>query len=408
MLKSVFRIISFYDTIRWHSVANYNLINYYKENLDNDSRLLTHWLCYITDRQMAFERVWDIGGYIFSELIDTIKKQKNLNLLNPTNSKAFIAKNHEGYYFTSQSKSNGNEILKQYGLKDSDVVIFSSRYYPSDYYSILYTLSFLEKYDFSLTKFIAECYRKHENKADYITRILYSLYLVTYHDIGQPTKSSLADFDENLNSAEIHTEFVLGVLNSSEKFEKEYKIFDKAKKFGQKRAWCSLRDFFKSPEFNENFKGALKDQGFQNEDLTQLFSLKSLQQFELPGDVWNNNSKFRNCILKDTEYQNTPKALNKILREYYNKNKDDLINCYPEQFDVTFDFVPRMCMKNNCDICPIGSLKRNSQSNFTKTCVQNPKLYCSVAMIDGNYKIDCYGSGCKLLEIVMPFNNSEY
>ena len=83
MLKKVFKIISFYDNARWSAISNYNLINFYKENLCDDTRLMTHWLCYITDRQMAFQRIWEIGGYVISELVDKIKEERNLELLNP-------------------------------------------------------------------------------------------------------------------------------------------------------------------------------------------------------------------------------------------------------------------------------------------------------------------------------------
>ncbi len=70
---------------------------------------------------------------------------------------------------------------------------------------------------------------------------------------------------------------------------------------------------------------------------------------------------------------------------------------YPEQFDISFDFVPRMCMNNNCDICPIGLLKYHSKSGFSKTCVKNSNLYCSVALIDCGYKTGCYVQECNLL-----------
>ena len=149
MLKEIFKIISFYDEVRWSSISNYNLINFYKDQLDDDTKLLTHWICYITDRQMAFERIWEVGGFVFSELADTIKKEKTLELLNPDISNAFIEKKKDGFAFKSNSMVNDNQILNQYGFKESDYIIFSSRYYPSDYLSILYTFDILNSFDFS-------------------------------------------------------------------------------------------------------------------------------------------------------------------------------------------------------------------------------------------------------------------
>ncbi|HDZ86003.1 MAG TPA: hypothetical protein ENH35_05695 [Candidatus Moranbacteria bacterium] len=95
--------------------------------------------------------------------------------------------------------------------------------------------------------------------------------------------------------------------------------------------------------------------------------------------------------LKDTEYENSKKSLSKILRDYFEKNKDDLVNSYPEQFDISFDFVPRMCENNNCDICPIGLIKGKKNSKFKKTCIIDTNYYCPVALTNCNYKIDCFG-----------------
>lgn len=396
MLKKVFEIISFYDNARWSSVSNYNLINFYQDNLSDDSKILTHWLCYITDRQMAFQRIWEIGGFVFSELVDKIKEERSLELLNPDYKNSFINKKDGGYEFISRSKVDDNKILKSYGLDSNEQVIFSSRYYPSDYFSIIYTLDILKHFNYSMTKYIVNQIYKHKESKDYIKRLLFSFYLLTYYEIGQPTRKDLNDFQSNIIKAKKRTEKVLNILNES--FENEYNNFLKEAVFKQKRAWCSLRDFFKSPEFNLFFRNSLKNEDVELNFINQLFTFNSFQQFELPGDVWNNNSKFRNCILEDTEYKASKKSLNRILREFFENNKSDLINCYPEQFDITFDFVPRMCENNNCDICPISLIKGKVNSNFKKTCVQDKNLYCSVALTNCNYKTDCIESKCKLIK----------
>ncbi|HOA46309.1 MAG: hypothetical protein KBB61_04555 [Paludibacteraceae bacterium] len=399
MLKKIFQIISFYDKARWSSTSNYNSINFYKKDLSNDTKLLTHWLCYISDRQMAFERIWEIGGFVFSELADKYKETRDLNLLNPNCSNSFIKGNGEkGYTFISNSKVDGNSILKKsYGYDKKDIVKFTPRYYPSDYYSILFTFDILREYNFSLTNYIAVQINKYREKDDLIQRVLFSLYLLSYFEIKQPSKIDIADFDGNLKISKCRAEKVKLILDKN--FEKEFENFKKDTMFYQKRAWCSLRDFFKSPEINPYFKSALTEENIDFEKL-DLFSLKSFQQFELPGDVWNNNSKFRNCILENTEFEKSKKSLNIILREYFDNNKNDLGSSYPEQFDITFDFVPRMCKNNNCDICPIGLIKGNEKSkNFEKTCIINKRYYCPVALTNCNYKIKCFGKECDLLKI---------
>ena len=406
-LNYIFKAISFFDEVRWNEVANYNVINFCKSELSNDTKIFTHWLCYITDRQMAFERIWDVGGYVFSELIDTIKEKKTIDLLNPDNPNAFIKRidNGKRYVFVSHSKVNNTSILKKYGFVSSKKVEFSSRYYPSDYFSILYTIVFLEKYNFMLSKFIQEIFEKYSDNDDFIKKLLFSLYLLTYYNVGQPNKNDIIQFKKNLKKAEERRKKLEIIFSKKKEFEEKYKIFLQRDVFHQKRAWCSLRDFLKSPEFNKYFKNALIEVGVTT--FKSFSSISALKNLELPGDVWNNNSNFRNCILFETEYEKSNKELNKILRNYYDKHCSE-IEGYPEQFDITFDFVPRMCEKNNCDICPVVKGGGKQGTNFKKICISNKKKYCTVAMIACNYKIDCYGGNCELLNLVSEHSHSKF
>ena len=396
-LAEIFKIISFYDDYRWEFSHNYNLINFFKIDLQSDIKILTHWICYITDRQMPFQRIWDIGGFVFSELIYEIKKQKSLSLLNPQDKNSFVKKEDDKYAFISNSIADNNDILTQYSdILENEKVKFKSRFFPSDYLAMLYTFVFLEDYDFSFSKFIKEVYCLHKDKNDFIKRILFSLYLLTYHGIGQPKSSDLSDFAANIEKANERKTKIKNFFSNPDSFNNEYNIFLKDKVFKQKRAWCSLRDFLKSPEFKQYFEVALSDEDLRDNDFRKLFSYEALIQLELPGDVWNNNSKFRNCILKDTEYEHSKKVLNKILREFFNKNSQDIIG-YPEQFDITFDFVPRMCDLNNCDLCPIYKID-NRKNDFNKICLKNKKMYCPVVLVGCNYKGNCKGAdNCKIV-----------
>ncbi|MEA1969802.1 MAG: hypothetical protein U9P79_08350 [Candidatus Cloacimonadota bacterium] len=397
-LAEIFKIISFYDDYRWEFSHNYNLINFFKIDLQSDIKILTHWICYITDRQMPFQRIWDIGGFVFSELIYEVKKQNSLNLLNPEHENSFVKRDgNDKYTFISKSTAYNNHILTQYnGVFENGRVKFKSRFFPSDYLAIVYTFIFLEDYGFSFSKFIKEIYCKHKDKNDFIKRILFSLYLLTYYKIGQPKSGDLSDFAGNIKKANERKNRIKNILDNPDEFSNEYNIFLKDTVFNQKRAWCSLRDFLKSPEFKQYFEVALNDEDLRDNDFRKLFSYEALVQLELPGDVWNNNSKFRNCILKDTEYEHSKKALNKILRDFFNKNSQDIIG-YPEQFDITFDFVPRMCDLNNCDLCPIYKID-NRKNDFNKICLKNKKMYCPVVLVGCNYKGNCKGEdNCKIV-----------
>lgn len=397
-LIEIFKIISFYDDYRWESSCNYNLINFFKNDLTSDIKILTHWLCYITDRQMPFQRIWDIGGFVFSELIFEIKNQKTLNLLNPSYENSFVKEDGDGKYaFMSKSTAGDNTILANYaGIFENGKVKFKSRFFPSDYMAILYTFAILEDYDFSFSKFIKELYGKHKNEDDFVKRILFSLSLLTYEGIGQPNSNDLKYFADNIEKANKRKDSIKDILNNPNKFNREYLNFLNDRVYGQKRAWCSLRDYLKSPEFKRYFETALSEESLTDNDFKKLFSYQALTQLELPGDVWNNNSKFRNCILKNTDYEQSGKDLNKILRDVFNKNKQHIVG-YPEQFDITFDFVPRMCDLNNCDLCPIYKID-NKDNNFKKICLKDEKGYCPVILVGCNYKNNCKGKdNCKIL-----------
>ncbi|AEI15424.1 hypothetical protein Flexsi_1786 [Flexistipes sinusarabici DSM 4947] len=400
MIHKIYNIISFYDEIRWSSLSNYNLINFCNEDLDDDAKLLTHWLCYITDRQTSFQRIWDVGGFVLSDLVEQIKKTRSLDALNPESENSFVCKNgNEGFSFISKSKANGNTLLQDYySYKADERIKFTPRYYPSDYFSIIYTFSILKNYDFSFTKFIIEQFEKHKNSENYIKKILYSLYLLTYFEVGQPNKKDMSDFYSSIKNAESRANKVYDILSNN--FQKNYAKFAKRDIFNQKRAWCSLRDFLKSPEFKKYFIHSLENEGISAVSIKKLTSLESLRQLELPGDVWNNNPIFRSCIFQNTEYEESKKSLNVILRDYFDKNKSELDESYPEQFDVTFDFVPRMCSMKKCNICPINVLKTGEYGDFFKTCVRNKDLFCTVALINCGYNYNCIGEQCKLLKIL--------
>jgi len=403
MLNRIFKIMSFYDRARWNSPTNYNLLNVFNENISNDSKLLTHWLCYITDRQMDYKRIWDIGSFIFSELVHTIKKNKNYsNYLNPQNELSFFRLEENGkYVFKSHALVNNNQILLRYGFQNNQQVTFISRYYPSDYLSILYTFDILQYFNYSLTQYTLTQLENHIDENDYIKILLFSLYLLTYYNIGQPNRNDLQNFNENIQNAQNRTQEVLAILNDQDNFNNHYNTFLQNTIYRQKRAWCSLRDFLKSPVFREYFIQSLNDSNADTQIINNLFiNGNSLKQLELPGDVWNNNPIFRNCILQNTEYINSNINLNIILREYFENHINELNGCYPEQFDITFDFVPRMCVKNNCDICPIGFIKNINGNDFMRTCVQNNNLYCTVALINCNYRINCNVNGCSLINVL--------
>ena len=71
-LIKIFKTISWLDDKRWNLGDNYNFVKFFRDDLTNCEKILTHWVCYITDRQMPFEivglrvSVWVKTAYLMS------------------------------------------------------------------------------------------------------------------------------------------------------------------------------------------------------------------------------------------------------------------------------------------------------------------------------------------------------
>lgn len=119
----LFALTDFIDKARWQPAAE-QLINYAPVKLSDDDKILVHWLCFITDRRTPWERIWDLGGFIFSQLVYEIKRKKDLSILNPASQGSYFAPAKKypeykpqgrGYLFISKIPAGNNQILKEYG-----------------------------------------------------------------------------------------------------------------------------------------------------------------------------------------------------------------------------------------------------------------------------------------------------
>ena len=358
----LFKAMAWLDSKRWEHWKNRDFVNFFDKNvLTNCEKILTHWICYITDRQMAFEKIWDEGAYIFSELVyDYSRKveEKVQYIL-----EKYLNKKEEDIKFF---KSISNEKKK-----------FTPRYPNIDYKSILQTLEVLDKkYERNLIKYILNFLKKFKEKEDLLRRIACTLYILTYK-----LHNREADSDKALENIE-------------KNFEEIYREFNKTATEGKKRLWCCIRDYKKGP-YHKTFINAIKEVAKKDsEELINLWNNLPMDQIELPGDVWNNNENFRkNFIEKILNLDNIPKSWNmsKIIRKIYeqlkeNQNIDDSL--YPELFDVTFDFVPRMCSKKLCDICFF------SNNGAEKICIPTENKYCPALLVSCGYMVKCKENDC--------------
>lgn len=361
-LIKVLKAISWLDSKRWNKDINYNFINFFREDLTNSEKILTHWISYITDRQMPFEIVWDKGGYVFSEIIYEYSRN---NLL-PNQ----LLKNHLEIF-------TDNKGGKRFKFKSSDNEYFASRYVSDDYQNILQTLQILynERYNKNLLNVIFDIINNFVEETDLLIRVACGLHLLTYQ----------------LENKKAIPNKINKILKSKKEFNKKVAEFKRNSTIGKKRLWCSIRDYKKGYYnfvFNEAIKEVYCDEA---NELIRIWNELPMDQIELPGDVWNNSPLFKNNLFANIiNVEDIPNSwgMPKIIREIFSQLKTDknLDFFYPEQFDITFDFVPRMCNKELCDVCLFGP------NGAESICIPSSDKYCPVALISCGYKAKCIGT----------------
>lgn len=445
-----FKIVHFFDTSRWSSNTA-DPANYAKNDYSLDIKMLAHWLAYITDRQIPFEVVWDKGAYIFSQIAENFIGSENYDITN--NLKPYFKKinDKDEFVFTSNKEKIGYEQKKRLSryysdddLEKLEIVTFKSRFYTDDYICILYTLSTLKEFGCSFIEFIYQVISKvvsNKNIAKYgkkdkvkycIRGIAYFLDRLTYnpkekevnyfyYEDKRVTHDNLRFFieEEFETKSNNRTSKIVNDLESEDLEKLLVEYYNKNRRYtSMKRTWCALRDYLKSSYYSKNLRDTLinKAKGELPAKIKLELDLQSqiidvikylfddknnhknaCQWLELPGDVWNENSTFRRCIT-----QNTKGKLGKVLREQYKSNKE---LGYPEEFDTTFDFVPRMCEKGNCDICPFAKYNDEKKENFNideikKLCICNNEKYCPLMLLYCGYFKKCDGDNCELIKIL--------
>lgn len=378
-LRRVLETFSVLDDIRWEDPRNYAPLNYCCEDLLPHEQLLTHWLCYIADRQTPFRRIWDVGAYVLSDLVLTYTRSPEREVREILS--AYTKQGEDGRLRLECDRRDSNEVLQRYNI-GGPTVPFASRYMPEDLVLIYRTLGILDiTADRSLARFIADAAGRGENQRDSIRRIAAALDELTY--VGGGTVSA-REVDGAMDKVgESLRSFVLAAGTTT-------------RLSGRKRLWCSLRDYLKSPEFNPVLVQALKAAGFAEATQWERDS-RSLQEalsgLELPGDVWNNSPVFRRGLfspyLRD---EPTSWDMPRAIRYVYELLKArGGLRFYPEQLDVSFDFVPRMCEQQNCDLCLFGA-------GIGDMCHQQPGRLCTVVLASCGYRHPCEPEGCLLSE----------
>jgi hypothetical protein len=387
LLRKVLETFGALDRIRWSYSPNYNLVNYCDDAISADEKLLTHWLSYIMDRQMPFMRVWEVGGYLVSHLVRTFEQSKtSVSCL--VRDYVMTEERATGTGIALQCPAEGaNRRLALAGIRGNHVR-FASRYVPEDTFLIFRTLAILDQVSHrSFAGFLAIFLSERSKMPDAIHDLAVALDGLTYSAGSTISASTLSGKLEQLPSL-VAADVTAIRSQPAEWLAGRKRAF---RPFGKKRLWCSLRDYLKSPEFNTYFVQSLKDIGRgdaerwhrENPDLG-----RALDVLELPGDVWNNNENFANGLFMPN-IQGKPGTwdMPRTVREIYKLLGNDLRGrFYPEQLDVTFDFVPRMCDRQMCRVCPFGG-------GVGQLCHRQSGLLCPVPLVSCGYQHAC-APGC--------------
>jgi len=362
-LVRIFNVISWLDNKRWNPENLQNYVNFFRDDLTNCEKVLTHWICYITDRRTPFEQVWDKGGSVFSEMVYEYSRSQ-------LSSQQILTKYYESY-------TTKDEVHYRFKSPTRKGITFASRYVTVDFEAIKQTLEILDNqtYKRNIVSFIVDALQKVGTEQDILLRVACALHLLSYQ----------------LNRNRADSANILQILKNQNKFNNKLDKFKRYSTDDKKRLWCCIRDYKKGLFYKIIING-IKEVCNNNDYLavSNIWSQLPMHLIELPGDVWNNNPLTRNNLFENViDLNSIPRSweMPKIIRNLFDSYKDnkEIHNFYPEQFDITFDFVPRMCTKKLCNVCPLGP------KGAELVCIPTEEKLCPVALISCGYITKCCG-----------------
>lgn len=278
------------------------------------------------------------------------------------------------------------QYAEDISFPNTETISAASRFFPVDAAAIFCTLKSLSYFSNKSLSAYMNLFLERAAEGRELESLLYGLWLLGYSNIGRWKK-------EELNHQAIFERCYLPKKEAIENYLFKNKGIPQTfrkQRFSIKRLTCFVRDLLKCDHF--------LDKGGEYLSLNMMEKLQAqLHILELPGDVWNNNAHFQECFfLHSSQEQQKVKHFNKMLREFYEKYAwEELglspLNYYPEQFDTTFDFVPRMCEKTgqtNCSFCPIGRSDGKIPKEF---CLEksDKEKFCPFLLYACGYKVCC-------------------
>ena len=382
--KAIVKFIRFLDEGRWLSHRNYDIPNYADKKMPPDQKLLTHFLGYITNRQISYKLIFSKLDFIFSQLIKDYYSDSSAYKLLLYPGTYIDCENGEKKGFKAcRLMDDWAQYSEDKSLPRQELIKASSRFFPNDVVGIFCTLKVLTHFtEKSFSVYIRKCLSLATSEHE-MEFLLYGLWLLGY-STGQWKKNDL-DYQKIYDRC------------LKQRFDAVKNFFDgggvpvtfRKERYKCKRLTCFVRDLFKCEHYIFLFQEIISPQVMKKLQ-------NQLHVLELPGDVWNNNEHFRECFCTCSGMDQTQKRFNEMIRDFYENyvwkklglEKSDY---YPEQFDTTFDFVPRMCDKNgqtNCQYCPVRHGDGKIAEEF---CIagQNENKFCPFLLYACGYQVLC-------------------
>lgn len=395
-LRKAWPIIKWLDDARWNAAAWSSIIppcgipGPVFRSLDAGGQLLAHWLCYIMDQQRPSEQVWNRGGPVIAEvvqeyLVEAKQTEDVLDILS-----AF-----------TQSRGQGRvDEFTSRGEKFQGKTIRFTRIFGAHLLSIARTLALLLGYGNDLVCYLSA--NKHfwlarirevgSGDDDSPTlRLAFLLYVLSYDQIHNGTLSFHLQRDGFLEDLRSRKNELASLFSDEARLEARYRTWVKSQRF-HKRLWASFRDYVKPGTYYGYYEKVFVDR-FRyvgcNEgvDFLEGHGDEVLSMLELPGDTWVlqfSGMLFGKEISRPSD----------LRRAYTSLRRQGLLpnSYYPEQFDVSYDFSPRMCDRGNYRICPF---RKDSQlSAYCHDAKPRMDALCPATMILCGYTTKCRPDGC--------------
>jgi hypothetical protein len=391
-LTRVWPIVKWLDDARWNASASGSLIpGPVFISLPPPSQILTHWLCYITDQQRKWETVWTYGGQVFAE----IAQQYNNKKIRSTQETLELLE--------SFTESNGPRKVDTFKSKQQTIggkkIAYRPRY-GTHMLSIAKTLNSLNDFENNIIAYLCGAsdfvFGPSSQMDDSPTlRMVFLLNLLSYDGIFTGLTSFHIQRKEFVEALERDRQRLNNLLYSKAELRNCYHQWI-GRRF-IKRLWAAFRDYVKPGSFHEPiFVEALRQEGpiaIQFINMLEQDRKSVLHSLEVPGDLWN--LRFFQRLFGDEI--NTASHLRHYWKRLHAEGRlsDDF---YPEQFDMSFDFTPRMCDQRQEHLCPF----RNG-SELKRLCLGNSgkRQLCPVIRILCGYESQCSFAGCPVAEGVL-------